>query len=86
METLTSSLAVIAAGVVGIVAGTFTRSPLRLSLLCVGGALVIGPLSNLASEEFLRIAGAGIAIGLGTVAIVNSAAALIRWKIQTRHT
>lgn len=85
MDSLASTLAVVAAGVLGIIVGTLARAPLRLTLLCVGGALIIGPLAYLANEEFLRIAGAGIAIGLAAVAIVNSGTALIRWRIQSRH-
>jgi hypothetical protein len=84
MDSLPTALIVIVAGVVGLGMGIRSPAPHRLSLVCVGGALIIGPLAYLANDGFLSVAGSGIAMGLALVAIVNSATALIRREIQSR--
>ena len=86
MDSFPSMFAVMLTGAVSIVIGLRATSPHKLSLLCIGAALIIGPLAHSANEDSLKIAGAGVAMGLSLVSLVNSASVLIRRAIQpTRH-
>jgi hypothetical protein len=86
MASLPSMFAVMLTGAMSIVIGFRATPPHRLSLLCIGAALIIGPLAHSANDESLQIAGAGVAMGLSIVSLVNSASALIRRATQpNRH-
>jgi hypothetical protein len=77
MDSVSKALGVVLIGVVVAALGFRARSPHRLSLVSLGGALVAGPMAPLFTEPRLQRTLSIIAIVLALVAIANSARILV---------